>query len=269
MEEENIQIQQPDDVVVCPVPVASPELVARWLRKVRIGVLCGLAVIASHVVYMVFGLVGIVPGPRLAMTISCAAVLAGGVGIWLLVSSEPQNRKWLWWCRWLLRLAAGAVVLLCGTDIVIYGFLLSPLPEKAAQTAHDNMWRVMGIVVCGTWVLLYWYLKALAQRLADKTLRNNFGCLFWIARALFILFLLVVTYEVWIHRGGGAVLPATAPAKAQVDKPNAFVGFAIWMAYYVWMGWLMWRLSRRLNQFAAYYQKPYGQVAPADGRPRQ
>ena len=243
----NSTIQQPGNMMTCPVPSASPELVARWLGKMRIGAMCGLAVVVSHAVYLVLGVIGIAPGTRLANAISCAITIVGGIGVWLLVSSEPHNPKWLWPCRWALRLITVALVLLCVESIVVYGFFRN-LP---VQGINHTAWQdPMNVGVCGSWLLLYWYLKTLSHRLADTTLRKNFAVLLWLFGVMFVLGLLLLTCEGRTHYGSIQSPSATAPAWAQTQSSvRTFLGFSVQIAYYVWEGWLMWRLSRRLNQF--------------------
>ena len=264
--EKNFPVPQVAHALTRPGPSGSPELVARWLRKVRGGAMCGLAVVVSHAAYMVLGAIGIAPGPRLANAIACATAMTGGVGVWLLVSSEPDNREWFWSCRWVLRLAACALVLLCAASMVVYGFFRD-LPE---QRVNATVWRTRMLVGVGaSWVLLCWYLKTLSHRLGDKTLGKNFAVLFWLTGILVVLAVLAVTSQDRTHDSSVETPPATAPSDGKTQRPGgAVLGFSIWMAYYVWMGWLMWRLSRRLNQSAGHYRERCELLPTTDQRPR-
>ena len=252
---ENSPIRSLEKTVACPVPSAGPEEVAHWLRKMRIGALCGLAVVISHAVYWVLGTVGIAPSPGLANTIACMIASAGGLGVWLLVAAEPHNRKWLWPCRWALRLAAGTLIVLCVAPIVLTEYYRN-LPE---QTTDDILSQSMGWVVGGGWLIFYWYLKELSHRLGDRALRKNFTVLFWIISVVLFLSLATLTCDRPVDDGNSQSPSATVSGEASTSDSGGasqmILMFAIWIAYCIWEGWLMWRLSKRLHQAAGHYQK--------------
>ena len=147
--------------------------------------------------------------------------------------------------------------------MVRFGLFGSPPGHGVTDTAWDL--PMLGIVG-GGWLLLHWYLKTLSHRLGDRTLRKNFMVLFWLCAALLVVTVLAVTRGSRTDDGGIPAPSATAPAAAQEDGRVTFVGFAGWMACHAWMGWLMWRLSRRLNQCAGYYRQRAA-LPPTGGEP--
>ena len=176
--------------VLFPAPSAGGELVVRWLRRVRLGAILGLAVSAYYVVSLLLGGIGIIPGRRLLNAVSCLLVIVGAIGVWMLVTAEPQNRGWLRLHRWVLRSAAVVIVTLCGISLITFSLLGGP-PESAKG---DDVWQIgIGMICLSLWMLLDWYLRTLSQRLGDTTLRKNFTVLLWLSAIFLALGVLAVS----------------------------------------------------------------------------
>jgi len=254
---DELSILKASDAVTSPVPSADPARVARWLERVRLGALCGLGVAiccaTQLAVYTVLWVAGVTPWPRPSYAVAYAIGIVEGVVAWVLVSSEPRNLRWLWPWRWILRLAAATIVLSCAVFMVAYGFFW-PVPPKS--TGADGVWeRAWMYGTVGCWMLFFWYLKKLAHRLGDVGLRRNFNVLVWMLGVLLLIGLLVLTCNAQAHDECVESASEPPPAKAN-PRPDgsAVMPIGFRMALYTWMGWLMWRLSRRLKRAAGHYR---------------
>ena len=92
------------------------------------------------------------------------------------------------------------------------------------------------------WACLDWYLQHLGQRVRDETLRKSFKVLKWMSIAILVLGILT----------GPATNSATNIKAPVVGEDGAFgiskaIGLTVYVLFYGWTSWLMYRLSRRLS----------------------
>ena len=160
-----------------PMPAAPPEVVATWVDRIGKGAL--LAALLVPVGYFVTlpRLFAIIP-PWASAGIS-APVVDGlaFVGLWLLTTPPPQDRRWCMGLRWAARI--GYLVRLIVLAIAI---------ARLAGPRSD--WRVTGYlsvvyIACAyaqsvAQVAALWYLSRLAYRLKDRRLRLHFDVLKWL-----------------------------------------------------------------------------------------
>jgi hypothetical protein len=249
------EIPSEPQATILPSPLASPEVVSHWLRRLRVGAILGLSYCLLWIVYAVLWNLRIIQSPKIGMIISYFINAVGVVGVWLLVSPEPENQRWLRLVRWTLRPAAVAFAAVCGISMVVYGSAASlsqqPQIDSPAQT----------LVTCGVlglWLLLYQYLRTLSQRLGDKTLRSHFTILVGLNTILIIFFLVALSLR-YIGRSNNSMhkpLASTAAVEQRTISTGVrIVAFSLYAAYFGWMAWLMRRLSTRLDEAARNYQR--------------
>lgn len=232
-----------------PMPEANSPLVVGWLARVRLGCILALIVVMCYAAFLVVGILGVVLGPQTQNAAACVIAIVGAVSVWLLVSPEPRNWKWLWLPRWILRIAAVVLIGLCAASMLIFGIL--PLLPEVGQP--DATWsRLAPAITMSLWFCLDWYLRRLAQRLGDSTLRKNFSVLMWIAAVAAVLGLLVFACSE-MDSGMNSQARVTTPTNANektVTVGERVFAYMVYVLFYAWTGWLMWRLSRRLRSAA-------------------
>ena len=121
---------------IVPMPEAHSSLVIGWLGRVRRGSILGLVVVMYYAALVMLWMFGVNFGRSVVYTASCVISIVGAMGVWILVSSEPRNRKWLWLSRWILRIASVVLIGLCTLSVLTYGFF-RPLPEMGQA---DGRW---------------------------------------------------------------------------------------------------------------------------------
>lgn len=234
--------------LIIPAPAGSPETVAAWLERIRVGAIFGLAFVICRAMFVSLLLFGVVMNGPWGNTITRLTEIIGCIAVWLIVSQEPLNKRWQWLLRWVLRIASVLMTILCVASIVTYTFFRS-LPETRAYGQNTTV--LFWILASALRLMLYWYLRALAERLNDQILRKNFTVIIWIIAIMLALGLLVLAATGHMsQRTGTATIPRDAETVGLSDK---LPGFSLYMAFYAWMGWLMWRLSRRLAIVAERY----------------
>jgi hypothetical protein len=260
----------PTPALLFPMPTASPELVARWLNRLRIGATFGVAVVLCCVVYGTLLLLGRSPGPRLDDFFAFIFTAFSGIVAWLLISPEPGNPGWLRRSRFILRLAVVIWVAMSGVATVFPGFFA----RLIAQMALNGMLLLMACDI-GAWFLFYRYRRKLARRIGDKTLNSSLTLLVVLCAAVFIVFSLMTIASVAVDIIGYTFLPggprpdlvSSTPNETQNGVgTNGIVRFLQGMAYLAWNGWIMLRLSRRFKGLAGRLRR-FVATDPVAGEP--
>jgi len=251
-------------VTAVPQPLNPPADPARfqetafWLRRIRIGVLFMLAVfIIDEIYWILFSGIGLQPGPHLGNWLTDLRAIIDCVGVWILVSAEPGRRAWLWPTRWILRLQAGAMLVLVVGSLITYSFIL---PMPGASSFDVNSALTFGILLfLGLYlVLFYWYLRELAQRLGEMDLRKNFSAAFWCVLCALLVTTFILAWAQNIRTTTGTPV-TSAPSTSSTAEAPGLVGrwiiAALGSVIYVWQCLLMWLLAWRLNKAAKVYRK--------------
>jgi hypothetical protein len=238
---------------VDPTPEPRPDLVVRWLRRVRMGALIALAAKLACMPLFALACRGITLTTRALNTVSCATIFAGAVSVWLLVLPEPGKNREHWIPRWVLRMTAISAIGVAVVSIVFFGILGQPMPgDDAAEPGYAYDVFLLGI--CAT---LYWYLRELAKRVNDALLRKNFTVLLSLTLTGILLLGLL-----WVNCPSEAFAwNATARPGGHTNTPGLLMGqIALFLLVFLWPAWLMFRLSRRLK--AAEYLPLQVQIEP-------
>lgn len=246
----NSGVCAPNSQPLVPMPEADSPLVVGWLARVRLGCILAVIVVMSYAAFfLVVAILGVILGPQAQNAAACVIAIVGAVSVWLLVSPEPRNWKWLWLPRWILRIAAVVLIGLCAASMLIFGIF--PLLPEVGQS--DPTWsRLAPVITMSLWSCLGSYLRRLAQRLGDSTLRKNFSVFMWIAAVAALLGLLVFACSE-MYSGMNSQARVTTPTNSNektVTTGGRIFAYIVYVLFYAWTGWLMWRLSRRLRSGA-------------------
>lgn len=253
------------DAPLNPMPPAGPQRAANWLRRVRRGPICNLALLPAGLLWYVIGSFGMDAGFTGVLVFSIVNVMLSTLGLWWFTSPEPDRPKWLRTARWIIRIG---VLVTGAAGLVFRGYLGFPYSRPGVAPPATVTVSGAHLILLGAaaWLALtsLHYTIQLAGRLRDNVLRINFKIVRILLAVLLVLGLLTAAREFaasFVPEGGGSKLetaavagPHTQPARSdQSPEPPwwaPLIGQAIMAGFLGWGIWLQIRLLRRLT-FAA------------------
>ncbi len=265
-----------------PMPPAGAEEGARWLRRVRRGPICLLAVVCLSFLWTAVNALGFAPPWPGALVHAAVVAILLIVGLWLLTEPEPQRPSWLRGTRRAVRIG---IPLAYAVWFGFYGTIGFPNLREDAPVPHAPSVDAADLLVLAVaaWPMLdcAWYPMELSARLRDGVLRVNFKVFLIVLAVLVGLGLLggILEFATWYIPGGEGMghpaaydmPPRTRPiSDADPTFRGTLRGFILGPLLSATVtGWLVWiqiRLLRRLT-FAA--RKLDGMLpdgnAPAEG----
>lgn len=176
------------------------------------------------------------------LTWNVTFIFGSALGVWLVTTPDPDDRRWLGIWRWIIRLL---IVLTTGLALLFPAGLISPANPV---TVRDESWSAYtSTVVAFWWLGLWYYIRCLAERVRDVLLRKNFSVLVVVTALVF------VWEAIALFQGN----PLLGEKEARQGPPTTG-NIVFLLAFLAWFIWLFWRLARKL--------KPVVRSAPTSGK---
>ena len=245
-----------------PMPVAPPEIAAKWLERVRLGNLLSLAFIPLS---FCMGLPTMLWGAPIPVGSTCAQLFVTSLyvmPVWLSTAGEPGRPGWLVYLRWAAR-AGWIFALVLPVLRLSIGGVLQVSFATDYQLASTHAFLEFASLACGLAAVIY--LLRFSDRLGDRVLRINFAIFkwIWVVRVVVAGILMLADHRGVIQEQmDGIHRQFDAPTPWQ-PKTGVLLG---WLAFYaatgIWGVWVILRFMRRLRQAADRIRGSDAAVAP-------
>ena len=246
-----IGMEPKSDGFLHPAPEADAQEVSRWLNQVRTGALVAFASLLIGLVLVILFALGVTPSSLVGRAVPVAAMMVGTVALWMLVSPEPGNWRWLWRSRWVVRVGQVALLVASVASLIVYGFIEKLpegfVPEKQVQSYVN--WASFGVSL-----LFLRYMRTLSRRLRDRLLSGNFAVLYKIGLIMLILVVILWGMQGHLPQGGAAAGATTKPATKTLSAGQRTFWACFQLTVFGYGFWLLWLLVRRLGRTAENYR---------------